>query len=320
MCDLNPDDTITVLVSRPNHRLGNLLLITPLLQDICNSFPKARVDLFLKGDISSSLFGDNPNVNRIIHLPRKPFKKLGEYVRIWVFLRRTRYDLVINVDRASSSGTLSTQFARSRYKIFGEYLQDVSNLSNDQKHIAKSPVLAFRTFLSGAGISTSAVIPRLNLTLKPEELAAGKKIVEGLVPQPGRKTICLFTFATGDKCYAKDWWEHFYQLLEENFKDCNFLEVLPVERISNLSFQIPYFYSRDVRELASVIANTSVFIGADSGIMHLASAVQTPTVGLFSITDVSKYRPYGEGCIAIDTNQISQEASIGRIREVVDGI
>jgi ADP-heptose:LPS heptosyltransferase len=37
------------------------------------------------------------------------------------------------------------------------------------------------------------------------------------------------------------------------------------------------FYSKDIREIGAVIANTEIFIGADSGIMHLASASLTPT-------------------------------------------
>ena len=93
-----------------------------------------------------------------------------------------------------------------------------------------------------------------------------------------------------------------------------------MENVSNLSFQIPSFYSRDVRELASVIANTSVFIGADSGVMHLASAVHTPTVGLFCITDVEKYGPYGEGSVSIDTNQMSQEDIIEKVRKIIEKI
>jgi ADP-heptose:LPS heptosyltransferase len=40
-------------------------------------------------------------------------------------------------------------------------------------------------------------------------------------------------------------------------------------------------YSKDVREIGALMANTEVFIGGDSGIMHLASASKVSTVGLF---------------------------------------
>ncbi|MDE2497373.1 MAG: hypothetical protein KGK35_06045, partial [Xanthomonadaceae bacterium] len=37
-------------------------------------------------------------------------------------------------------------------------------------------------------------------------------------------------------------------------------------------------------------------------VMHLASASGTPTIGLFSVTDVSKYEPCGRGSRALVTN------------------
>lgn len=315
---LNPADTIHVLISRPNHRLGNLLLITPLLEEVTRTFPNAKIDLFVKGDLPFYLFAEYPSVNRIIQLPRKPFKHLKEYLKTWLFLRKTRYDLVINVDRGSSSGTLSTSFAHSEYKIFGEHLQDSPVITTDRKHIAKNPVYAFREFLMQAGISTRAPIPCLNLKLNGSELSVGKKIVEELVPDPHRRTICLFTYATGEKCYPREWWEDFYKILNDNFQDYNFIEVLPIEKVSNLSFRIPYFYSRDVRELASVIANTCIFIGADSGIMHLASSGQIPTVGLFSVTNEHRYCPYGKQSLAINTNTTNHKASLGIIKRILD--
>ncbi|RZJ31464.1 MAG: hypothetical protein EOO48_02045, partial [Flavobacterium sp.] len=60
----------------------------------------------------------------------------------------------------------------------------------------------------------------------------------------------------------------------------------------------------NIREIGAVIANTEAFIGADSGIMHLASAVKTPTIGLFSVTDETKYKPYNEKSAAVNTNKL----------------
>ncbi len=315
--DLSPAAAVRILISRPNHRLGNLLLVSPLLQEICTAFPNARIDLFVKGSLPSTLYGAHPQVDRILELPRKPFRQLGKYLACWLRLRGRRYDLVINVDGNSSSGRLSTRFCRSRYRIFGE-LPEGPDKADVEKHIARRPVYAFRNFLTGTGIKSATEVPNLDLRLKPEELAAGKLVVEGLVSRPDRKTICLFSFATGSKCYAREWWAEFYELLEENFPEYNFIEVLPIENISNLAFRLPSFYSRDVRELASVIANTAVFIGADSGIMHLASAVQVPTVGLFCVSDMEKYMPYGPGSLGIDTNRSSKEESVQMIREVLE--
>ena len=86
-----------VLICRPNHRLGNLLLITPLLQEVTAAFPGCRIDLLVKGGVAPTIFQGYENVARIISLPKKPFKELLRYLRVWISLKRTRYDLVINV-------------------------------------------------------------------------------------------------------------------------------------------------------------------------------------------------------------------------------
>ncbi len=105
--------------------------------------------------------------------------------------------------------------------------------------------------------------------------------------------------------------------MKMHFPDYLFIEILPVENISMLNFSIPSYYSKDVRKIASVIANTDIFIGADSGMMHLASASLTKTIGLFSVTDVYTYSPYGNGSTAIDTNKNGTEACMKIIKDAL---
>jgi hypothetical protein len=38
-----------ILICRPNPRLGNQLLITPLLQEVITTFPECKIDLFVNG-------------------------------------------------------------------------------------------------------------------------------------------------------------------------------------------------------------------------------------------------------------------------------
>jgi hypothetical protein len=93
-----------------------------------------------------------------------------------------------------------------------------------------------------------------------------------------------------------------YERLKTEYSDCNIIEILSIQKISNISLKAPTFFDKDVRKVGSLIANVQVFIGADGGVMHLASAVNTPTVGLFSVTDPNRYRPYNENSVAIKTN------------------
>lgn len=185
-----------VLISRPNHRLGNLLLITPIVQDVIMTFPDCKIDLFVKGGLTPIIFENYKNINHIIELPKKPFKNLIEYFKVWVKIKQQKYDIVINVDKNSSSGRLSAQFADAKYKFFGELDEDMQLAHDDYEHIAKYPIYEFRSFLTKLGFpKNDNPIPSLDLKLNSSELNHGKKIIQELVKND-KKTICIFTYAT----------------------------------------------------------------------------------------------------------------------------
>ena len=310
-------DIRRVLICRPNHRLGNLLLTTPLVQEITETFPNARIDLFIKGGAGSLIFRNYKNIDTLIQLPKKPFKDLLKYLRGWLHIQKTRYDIVINVVSNSSSGRLSTKYANAKFRCFGDVDSSILTKYPDADHMAKFPVYSFREFLTQLGFPQNerAVSP-MSLELSAAEIARGKKLLSDIVKND-RKTIALFTYATGDKCYSEAWWQEFYTKLKAIYPDYNIIEVLPVENISQLAFSIPSFYSKDVREIGSFITNTNLFIGADSGMMHLASASHAPTVGLFKITNAKIYAPYNNNSLAIDTSEKSIDECVGIIKSIL---
>ena len=306
-----------ILVSRPNDRLGNLLLITPLLQEIAHTFPNCKIDLFVRGGAAPTIFAHYGFVDRIIMLPKRPFSHLFTYCKRWLSIRKKKYDLVINVEKNSSSGKLSALFARSKYKFFGEVSEDLGQQYPDYNHIAKYPVYNLRHFLTTLGfVRNKKYIAPLDLKLDAVEVAEGAAILQKMTDN-NKKTIALFTFATGNKCYCETWWADFYSQLQTRFPDYNLIEVLPVQNVSQIQYQAPSFYSKNIREIGSLIANVDLFIGADSGIMHLAASVHTPTVGLFSVTNIRKYEPYGKGSLGINTNETSLPDTISAIEKLL---
>jgi ADP-heptose:LPS heptosyltransferase len=300
--DLTKMEFKKILICRPNPRLGNQLLITPLVQEVIAAFPNCEIDLFVNGGLAPIIFKNYTNINRIIQLPRKPFKELTKYLKGWLSLKKYSYDIVINVVENSSSGRLSAQFVNSKYKFFGDDVDDIQLKYKDYEHIAKYPVYNFRHYLTKLGFNqNNSPVPNLDLQLSPSELAEAKKTLHNIV-QNDKKTICIFTFATADKCYPETWWTPFYDRLKAEYSDYNIIEVLPVENVSQIGFKAPTFYSKDVREIGALMANTAVFIGGDSGIMHLASASKVHTVSLFSRDNIKMYQPYNNDSIAINTN------------------
>ncbi|MBU2939344.1 lipopolysaccharide heptosyltransferase family protein [Lacinutrix sp. C3R15] len=289
-----------VLICRPNHRLGNLILTTPLLQEVNRLFPEATIDFVVQGGLAPILFQEFKSVDRIIMLPKRAFKYPLRYIKGVFAIKKYKYDIAITAVKKSSSGKLFTLFSNATYKVFGEEEEGHLKLKYpDYNHKAKKQVYSLREYLYKLGYSEiKEPIAPLSIKLSYKELQSGKDILKDLVKND-KPTICIFTYATGVKCYPEKWWLPFYDKLKKSYSNYNIIEILPKENVSQIQFKAPSFYSHDVREIAAVIANTKAFIGADSGIMHLASASGAPTIGLFGVTKISKYAPYFNG-VAID--------------------
>ncbi|MBE9575306.1 glycosyltransferase family 9 protein [Flavobacterium proteolyticum] len=313
----NASEIKRILIVRPNHRLGNQLLITPLLQEVITTFPDAKIDVFLKGNLGPILFKNYPEVNKIIALPRKHFKEFIKYLGCWFYLRRHKYDLIINTVSYSSSGSIATKITKSKYKVFGRIKDLDSSIHNDYLHNAKRPVYDFREEIKALGLDLpDTTIPKINIRLDSKEL---KKGTDDLFKLTGntQKTICIFTYATSEKKYPKEWWNTFYVALKNEFKNYTIIEILPAENVSQIDFKAPSYFSKEVREIAALIANTKLFIGADSGIMHLSSSTNTTTIGLFSVTDKNLYQPYSNNSFGIDTNGKEIDAILKEIKTVI---
>lgn len=310
-------DIKKVLIIRPNHRLGNQLLLTPIVQEVINTFPGCKIDLFVKGGVAVPVFENYQHINKIIQLPKKPFDELLQYIKGWISIKKSSYDLVINGDKDSSSGRLLTALAKAPYKVFGDSTEAIQKEYPDHMHIAKYPVYGLRMYLIKLGFKeNNAKVPTLNIKLNDAEIANGKSILNNIIKN-NKKTICLFTNATGAKCYSEDWWERLYARLLKAYPNFNIIEMLPIENISKIHFKAPTFYSKDIREMGSILANVAMFVAADNGVMHLASASQTPTVGFFSVTNMDVYRPYGNNSISIDTNTTSTDDIIEKMDAIL---
>ena len=300
-----------ILICRPNHRLGNNLLLTPLVNELTKIFPNSEIHLFTKGDISDIIFENYKDVVRTIKLPRKPFKNLIKYFTCWFSILDDNYDVVINANKKSSSGVLATKLSKSKYKFYN-ILNDKLTHFKDYKHHAKNPIYNLRYQVKNHLDRVNKTIPKLDIKLRNYEIQNGEKLLK-LMFRNQKPIISIFTFATGNKCLSKDWWSKLYSKIENFEENYNILEILPAENVSQIDFVAKTYYSRDIREIASVMYNVKIFIGADSGMMHLAHASKTKTIGLFNVTQPKLYGVYGNGNISVDTNSTSVNKLINLI-------
>lgn len=303
-----PTDGIhRVLLCRPNHRLGNSVLISPLLAEIEALYPGAEIDL-LGSEVTETLYAGRFRVHRIFVLPQKIARHLWASLRTLHALRRCRYDLAIDACNGSQSGRLVLAMAQARYKLgFPDPALNPASAWHAlawPDHLAHRGVFLLRKAYAGA---TSSAWPPLNLAVTVGEKGQAAAVLSemcGRLPERRAATLAIFPNATGRKCYSEDWWKQFVDTFQSLCPQVALVNLLAAHGSSQLCSQMTPFYSQNLHRLISMIACMDGFISADCGVMHLAAASGTPTLGLFSVTDPAKYAPYGGANAALDTRAL----------------
>lgn len=222
-----------------------------------------------------------------------------------------KYDLAIAGEEGSNSSKIFVKLSRSTNKIYnsGEFTTDKPT------HISKKPIYSLLKYIEPTLDLKNYAYPKLTIKLTEDEIKQGNTLLKSLFNNE-KETICIYTFATGKKCHSKEWWSETYTALKKEFVNYNILEMLPIENVSQIDFESLHYYSKDLREIAAILENCKVFFGADSGMMHLAAATNTTTMGLFNVTKPKIYAPYGNKNLFIDTNTTQVDEIINQIKAV----
>jgi heptosyltransferase-3 len=105
----------SVLLVRPNFRLGNVLITSPLIAALRTRFPGARID-YLGGEGTFALLDNLPIDER--HIMSRGFVlRPWRFVALFLRLRRMSYDVAIEGAMGSFSGGLYTFLSGARYRV-----------------------------------------------------------------------------------------------------------------------------------------------------------------------------------------------------------
>lgn len=298
-----------ILICRSIRTLGNSLTLTPLLTELARVYPGAEVDMVCRSKIARDLFGGFSSVRDLWLLPQH---MPGHPLATWLAfhrMRRKAYDLVIDPDPLSQSGRLMMAMAHARCTLgyvggrkHGAVTHGVA-VPDAVRHKAVLPVYLLRAARGDDPMATAFPAPHLPLTA--DELETGWHAVERLLARAGQAPrgagprIGVFANATGPKQLALAWWRRFLPTLVAGVPGARIIELVPASAHSMLADAYPSYFSSDIRRLAAVIANLDGCVASDSGVMHLAWATGTPTLGVFSVTDPAQWGPFGGGSSAI---------------------
>ena len=318
-----------IVVLRPNHRIGNTLLLTPLMQELEARFPEAEVALVTAGGAARPVFSAYPHVTTQYAFPGKSYRHPLKVLRMLARLRQEQYDIAIDPTTRSRAGRFLLRFVRAHRRIGYAWgvagqdriLTDAVDPARAPTHHAEIPVFLLRSALhprDAPDIDASAARVPLDIRLSDAERQAGVRelaVALGHTAAGPQPVVGLYAHATGDKCFPPEWWHGLVDALRARAPSLQLIEFLPEDGHSRLGDQVRGTYTPDLRMLAAKIAATSLFVIADGGILHLADAAGARILALFRTTAPSQYAPRGPGCQALSAVDQVPEAVAARICE-----
>lgn len=257
-------------------RIGDSVLSTGLLDHLISQYPDARITVAC-GPEAAPLFEAVPNLRRVIVIEKKPFA--GHWLGLWAGCAPQYWSLVVDLRAsliawfllAGERRVLKTDAAlvhrvRRLSELFGLSEPRAPRLWTAPRH----EEAAKRLVPNGGPVL--ALGPTANWRAKQwraenfKELAARLTAPGGLLP--GAR-VAVFGVAS------------------ERPDSAPVIEAIPPERMIDLVGEV------DLLTAFACLKRCALFVGNDSGLMHLAAAA-IPTVGLFGPSRVEHYAPWGQ--------------------------
>lgn len=281
-------------------RIGDAVLCTGALEHARTLLPGAGLTIAC-GPLPAPLFRATPGLRRVHVMARRPSG--AHWFELWRALRGERFDLAVDL-----RGSLVTYaFAARRRIVFRastrvvrHKVEELSALMGSARPLA--PVLHLD---ARARADAAAALPDGGPTLvlgaganlsgkrwRPDQFAAVARRLTGQAgPLSGARIVLLG--GPEDKDIARE--------IAESLDADGVAAHDLVDRL-------------DLLACAALLERATLFIGNDSGLMHIAAAMGAPTLGLFGPTDERVYGPWGPRTRALRGAALSAVAARAPIR------
>ena len=261
--------------------IGDAVLSTAVIQPLRSHFPDMHIT-FLVGPSAFSLLSDDPQLDAtLVYDNRGEHSGLKGRLKLTNMLRRGKYDLVVNLRDSFVARCIGAEHW--------------GMLRGDRERHA---VVRYLEVLSRHGVDTREANPLLELT-ETERLTASRCLADAGV----KSELRLIGIHPGGNWIYKLWHAEKFAQLANTLVSYNNATILlfggPNERelqaqVAGMMDTSPILVnSTNLREVAALIASCDIYIGNDTGPMHIATAVDTPVVALFGSTNHIRSGPYG---------------------------
>jgi len=275
-------------------RIGDMILATPLFKAIAKKYPDAEIDV-IAGRHNYNIIKNNPYINDII-VHRKP----PLYILLNIFrIRRKTYNYLIDPkDHYSNESKYFAWIAKANIKIgYNQSKKRIFHHSVPGLSANKNLHYTMRHFqaLKPLGIYMPTEIPRPDLYTSDYSEEYVVRFLAGLTDKP---LLTLNISASKEnKMLQPDKWVKI--LRKVDMRDWNTVisyappEKSVAEYIADKSVFPILFRSRSMSDVISLVNRSSLLITPDTSLVHVASAFNTPMVGIYSGLNVQfeKFKP-----------------------------
>ena len=317
---INFTSASSVLVIRTD-RLGDVVLSTPVYESIKKSFPHLRVSVIVNRS-NMPILTDNPNVDKII-----PFdaKNIGTFIKQ---LRYNELDIVFTLNKKFSViASFLALISKAQYKVGYAHdetiwLYDIRlPIDNQPRHESLNNL----ELLNYAGLTKISKSPRLYFNEEEEKKIT--TILNALRKYPERPLILI---KPGTRIEKWGWKVENFQVVAEKLSSSKKGEVLFIygpgeeplmDRINKqANATIDRLPALSIKELALAIKKSDLLFCNHTGIMHFASAVETPVAAIFKHGETVRWGPTNTPHIILEekgSDSLSPEIVLDQINQLL---
>jgi lipopolysaccharide heptosyltransferase I len=295
-----------ILITKPSS-LGDIVLALPALTALRRSFPEAKISWLVRPEFAP-LLENHPHLTEIIFFDRKLLGKawfhcgaFGALIKLIRRLRQERFDAIFDFQglfRTASLGWLSGGIKRfgpaNARELASVFYTDKVPQDTDSIHL----VDFYLKMVGATGTSDLSVE-----FIIPYDSEAVDSVSKQLVDQgiTGNDYVVFIPgSAQRDKCWPADR----FAILAEKIASKYNLPVLAVgtaseadiiENVKNKS-NVPIASlagQTSLKELIALLRTARLVVSNDTGPGHIASALGTPLVMMYSWSNPSRIAPYG---------------------------
>lgn len=309
-----PSNPKRFLIIRQHNQFGDMLATIPLFRAIKERYPDSEITLFASPENYFAVT-KNKYLDRVFNFDKKALYG-SAYLKEFFGVLRKGYDVVLVPVTVSISSTSSLLASMSK----SEFIIGPSSLDGNNNRLAflydsaveldwrKEPELNVARFvfeiLRPLNITTDNFSSHVTFDGKDSEKA--DEFLKDLGFTGKRKLVGLHVGAGK----PPNRWpvERFVSLIErleadfgiEFFFTGSSADSVQIDFMKNqFGNSAGYFLNRSIPELAALISKCDLFITNDTGVMHVAGAVEVPQISLFGPTNPNNWAPLGKNKLNI---------------------